>query len=68
MGGFGYWVGVCFTINYVIGSGILTLPCAFDSAGLLLASLVLTLITGTWPLHVFLPLPPFFSSAFCHQL
>jgi len=46
MAGFGYWVGVCFTINYVIGSGILTLPWAFDAAGLVLASVVLTLITG----------------------
>ena len=44
MAGYGYWVAVCFTINYVIGSGILTLPWAFDASGLVLAALILTVM------------------------
>ena len=41
-----FWVACCFTLNYVIGSGFLTLPWAFNASGLVLASLVLTIITA----------------------
>ena len=38
---YSFWVGVAFTINYVIGSGFLTIPWAFQQAGPLLGLLVL---------------------------
>lgn len=40
---FSFWVGVCFTLNYVIGSGFLTLPWAFEQTGVFLGVLVLSL-------------------------
>jgi amino acid permease len=40
-GKFSFWVAVSFTINYVIGSGFLTLPWAFGEAGLLLSCSVM---------------------------
>ena len=43
---FTFLVGVCFTLNYVIGSGFLTLPWAFNAAGLGFATLILTLVSG----------------------
>jgi amino acid permease len=40
---FSFWVGVCFTLNYVVGSGFLTLPWAFQRTGTLLGVAVLGL-------------------------
>jgi len=31
---YGFWVGVCFTINYIVGVGILEVPYAFKEAGI----------------------------------
>ena len=50
---FSFWVGVCFTLNYVVGSGFLTLPWAFYQTGALLGVLVLAIfsfssILATW--------------------
>mgnify|MGYP001036860126 CR=1 FL=1 len=39
--GFSPLVSLCFTVNYVMGTGFLTLPEAFNSAGLLLALVIL---------------------------
>jgi amino acid permease len=33
---FSFWVGVCFTLNCVVGSGFLTLPWAFQKTGTIL--------------------------------
>ena len=43
---FTFWVAVCFTLNYVIGSGFLTLPWAFNVAGIGFASLVLSAVSA----------------------
>jgi len=40
--GFTPFVSLCFTINYVMGTGFLTLPDAFNSAGIALALVTLT--------------------------
>ena len=37
-------VAACFTLNYVIGAGILTIPWAFNKAGLLLTSCVMIVV------------------------
>jgi amino acid permease len=42
---FGYWVAVAFTINYIVGTGFLTIPWAFSQAGCFLSVLVLSLVT-----------------------
>mmetsp|Transcript_60439 Transcript_60439/g.118974 ORF Transcript_60439/g.118974 Transcript_60439/m.118974 type:complete len:517 (+) Transcript_60439:45-1595(+) len=42
---FTFWVGVCFTLNYVVGSGFLTLPWAFEQTGAILGVLVLIVFT-----------------------
>lgn len=36
-----FWITVAFTLNYIIGSGFLTLPWAFQQAGILLGVFVL---------------------------
>lgn len=38
---FSFWVGVCFTLNYVVGSGFLTLPWAFQKTGPVLGVTIL---------------------------
>lgn len=38
---FPYWITVAFTLNYIIGSGFLTLPWAFEEAGVLLGIIIL---------------------------
>ncbi len=38
---FPFWVTVAFTLNYILGSGFLTLPWGFQQTGLLLGVLVL---------------------------
>jgi amino acid permease len=40
---FSFWVGVSFTLNYVVGSGFLTLPKAFQDSGPILGGIVLAL-------------------------
>jgi len=40
-GGFSFFVAACFTVNYVVGTGFLALPWAFNEAGLVLSALVL---------------------------
>jgi amino acid permease len=40
---FPFWITVAFTLNYIIGSGFLTLPWAFESAGILLGIMILLL-------------------------
>lgn len=42
---FSFWVGVCFTLNYVVGSGFLTLPWAFQKTGPLLGVLILAVFS-----------------------
>ncbi len=42
---FSFWVGVCFTLNYVVGSGFLTLPWAFQKTGPLLGVVILALFS-----------------------
>lgn len=43
-GGFSFVVALCFCVNYVLGTGFLALPWAFNSAGILLSCVVLTLM------------------------
>lgn len=43
--GVGFIVAVTFTLNYIVGTGFLTLPWAFHAAGSLLATTVLLFIT-----------------------
>lgn len=40
---FSFWVAVCFTLNYSLGSGFLTLPWAFQQTGPIIGFLVLLL-------------------------
>lgn len=40
---FPFWITVAFTLNYIIGSGFLTLPWAFEQAGILLGIGILLL-------------------------
>ena len=42
--GFSPFTSMCFTVNYVMGTGFLTLPWAFNSAGIGLAILTLTFV------------------------
>ena len=42
--GFSFWVAVAFTVNYIMGTGFLTLPWAFSEAGIGLGFLVLLFI------------------------
>ncbi len=42
--GFSPFVAMCFTVNYIMGTGFLTLPWAFNSAGLLLSILTLGVV------------------------
>ena len=37
-------VAICFTLNYTIGSGFLTLPWAFTEAGLVMGPMMLTIL------------------------
>lgn len=43
-GGFSPVVGACFTLNYIMGTGFLTLPFAFHEAGLALSTVVMVII------------------------
>lgn len=43
--GFSFWVAVAFTVNYIMGTGFLTLPWAFSEAGIGLGFLVLLFMT-----------------------
>ena len=42
---FSFFVAVCFTLNYIIGSGFLTLPWAFYETGWLLSLIILGIVT-----------------------
>lgn len=42
--GFSFWITVAFTLNYILGSGFLTLPWTFEQTGVLLGILVLGII------------------------
>ena len=42
-GGFGFFVALCFCVNYVLGTGFLALPWAFNSAGIVFSCIVLAL-------------------------
>jgi hypothetical protein len=42
--GFSPFVAMCFTVNYIMGTGFLTLPLAFSSAGLGLSLLTLAVV------------------------
>jgi amino acid permease len=50
---FSFWVAVAFTINYVIGSGFLTIPWAFNKAGVLLGVTILLLFAFFSVLAIF---------------
>ena len=41
---FSTFVAVCFTVNYIMGTGFLTIPWAFHSAGIVLSFIVLALV------------------------
>ena len=41
--GFSPLVGFCFTINYILGTGFLTVPWAFTQGGLILSTIVISL-------------------------
>ena len=41
--GFSPFVAFCFTINYILGAGFLTIPWAFVQSGLVLSSIMLIL-------------------------
>ena len=45
-GNFSFWVAVAFTCNYIVGTGFLTLPYAFHSAGVGLSFIVLLFMGG----------------------
>ena len=40
-GGFSYWVGVSFCVNYIMGCGFLAIPFNFVHTGVLLGPLVI---------------------------
>ena len=40
-GGFSYWVGVSFCVNYIMGCGFLAIPYNFVHTGVLLGPLVI---------------------------
>jgi amino acid permease len=42
--GFSPFVGFCFTINYILGTGFLTVPWAFCQGGLVLSTVVIILV------------------------
>mmetsp|Transcript_2613 Transcript_2613/g.4667 ORF Transcript_2613/g.4667 Transcript_2613/m.4667 type:complete len:207 (+) Transcript_2613:380-1000(+) len=42
--GFSHFTAVCFTINYLIGTGFLTLPWAFQQGGTLLSTIALVFV------------------------
>lgn len=42
--GFSHFTAVCFTINYLIGTGFLTLPWAFQQGGTLLSTITLLFV------------------------
>jgi len=39
--GFSFMIAVAFTLNYIMGTGFLTLPWAFHQTGILLGSVTL---------------------------
>ena len=43
-GGLSPFVGACFVLNYLVGTGFLTLPWAFGGGGLLLSSIATALV------------------------
>jgi len=44
--GFSPLIAVCFTVNYLVGTGFLTLPWAFVQGGLILSTILLLVATG----------------------
>merc|ERR1719203_745596 len=44
--GFSPFIAVCFTVNYLVGTGFLTLPWAFVQGGLILSTILLIIATG----------------------
>lgn len=42
--GFSPLVGFCFTINYIVGTGFLTVPWAFSQGGLVLSTIVICVV------------------------
>lgn len=44
--GFSPLIAVCFTVNYLVGTGFLTLPWAFVQGGLVLSTILLLMATG----------------------
>jgi amino acid permease len=42
---YGSWVGYCFTVNYILGVGVLGMPFAFYKGGWLLSTFCLGLVT-----------------------
>lgn len=44
--GFTPFIAACFTVNYLVGTGFLTLPWAFAQAGLILSTIMLIIATG----------------------
>ena len=38
---FSFWVGVCFSVNYIMGTGFLGIPAALVKSGLLLGPILL---------------------------
>jgi amino acid permease len=51
--GFSFWVTVAFTLNYILGSGFLTLPWTFEKTGIILGIIVLAVIGFFSTLSVF---------------
>ena len=42
--GFSHFIAVCFTVNYLIGTGFLTIPWAFERGGIVLSLLTLIVV------------------------
>ena len=44
--GFSHFVAICFTVNYLIGTGFLTIPWAFERGGIVLSLITLMMVAA----------------------
>lgn len=64
---YSFWTTVAFTINFIIGSGFLTIPWAFEKVGLLLGSLILCLFALFSVISAFLLLETIERAQICEK-
>lgn len=62
-----FWTVVAFTINYIIGSGFLTIPWAFEKVGIVLGTIILCLFAGFSIVSTFLVLETIERAQICEK-